>query len=125
MRAVALDDDGGEVTADSADLAATRLGAILGTPAYMPPEQLAGADVDARADQFGFCASLWEALFGTRPFTGATPAEVKSSIESSAPAVGAPGVRVRGVPRHVVAALRRGLQPLHWRARAQAERGEQ
>ena len=71
--------------ADVAD--ADDAGAIMGTPAYMPPEQLAGDDVDARADQFAFCASLWEALFGVRP---------------------PDGERSRRVPRHVVDALRRG-----------------
>ncbi|HTJ47636.1 MAG TPA: serine/threonine-protein kinase [Kofleriaceae bacterium] len=88
----------------------TRTGAILGTPAYMAPEQLAGDDVDARADQFAFCAALWEALYGARPFVGDTPAEVKAAIESSAPRV-ASGPRARRVPRHVEHALRRGLDP--------------
>jgi len=42
-------------------------GAILGTPAYMAPEQLRGAPADARSDQYGFCVALWEALSGKRP----------------------------------------------------------
>jgi tetratricopeptide (TPR) repeat protein len=40
----------------------TQDGAVMGTPAYMAPEQLASADVDARADQYAFCKSLGEAL---------------------------------------------------------------
>jgi len=42
-------------------------GVILGTPAYMAPEQLRGAPADAQSDQYGFCVALWEALYGKRP----------------------------------------------------------
>ncbi|MBA3462537.1 MAG: serine/threonine protein kinase, partial [Deltaproteobacteria bacterium] len=43
----------------------TATGTVLGTPRYMPPEQLTGPDIDARADQFSFCVALYEALYGT------------------------------------------------------------
>ncbi|HEX3764352.1 MAG TPA: protein kinase [Kofleriaceae bacterium] len=45
----------------------TAAGRFAGTPGYMAPEQLAGAAVDARADQYSFCAALYEALVGQLP----------------------------------------------------------
>jgi tetratricopeptide (TPR) repeat protein/predicted Ser/Thr protein kinase len=50
----------------------TELGAVLGTPPYMAPEQLVGEKVDARTDQFSFCVTLHEALYGEKPFAPAS-----------------------------------------------------
>jgi eukaryotic-like serine/threonine-protein kinase len=48
----------------------TVTGALVGTPAYMAPEQHAGQPVDVRADQFALAVTMWEAIWGTRPFVG-------------------------------------------------------
>lgn len=64
-------DSGSVGTTDSGMSARlTQTGRFLGTPAYMAPEQHLGLRVDARSDQFAFCISLWEALFGSRPYRG-------------------------------------------------------
>jgi tetratricopeptide (TPR) repeat protein len=58
----------------------TNTGSIMGTPAYMAPEQFAGASTDARTDQFAYCVSLYQALYGVRPFPGSTPHELARAV---------------------------------------------
>ena len=66
---------------DSAlNLELTQPGALLGTPAYMAPEQHLGRPTDARADQFAFCVALWEALYGRRPFKGESWQELIDNV---------------------------------------------
>ncbi|MCA9706101.1 MAG: serine/threonine protein kinase [Myxococcales bacterium] len=48
----------------------TEAGAVVGTPAYMAPEQHRGEAVDARSDQFAFCVALYRVLYGGSPFEG-------------------------------------------------------
>jgi WD40 repeat protein/tRNA A-37 threonylcarbamoyl transferase component Bud32 len=55
-------------------------GALVGTPAYMAPEQLARGKADVRSDVFAFCVSFYEGLYGERPFTAPTIAELSQAI---------------------------------------------
>jgi serine/threonine protein kinase/tetratricopeptide (TPR) repeat protein len=59
----------------------TVTGTLLGTVAYMPYEQLRGRTADALSDQFSFCASLWEALYGVRAFAGSSPYALVTSLK--------------------------------------------
>ena len=51
----------------AAEAEASLEGSLIGTPAYMAPEQLRGETVDARADQFAFAVALWQGLYGELP----------------------------------------------------------
>jgi serine/threonine protein kinase len=62
------------------DVQLTRTGAMMGTPAYMAPEQFLGTPTDARTDQFSFCIALYEALYGERPFAGNTMFTLTSNV---------------------------------------------
>ena len=81
LLAPTLADDGSEVTtlSDEASLQLTRTGAIVGTPAFMAPEQHRGEAVGAAADQYAFCASLHGALYGTLPFSGDSLADLHTA----------------------------------------------
>jgi tetratricopeptide (TPR) repeat protein len=78
----------------------------IGTPAYMSPEHIDGANVDARSDQFSYCVALAQAMLGERPFIADTLPELARKIvqaELSTKVAHARG----GVGR----LLRRGLSP--------------
>ncbi|MCH9684632.1 MAG: serine/threonine protein kinase [Deltaproteobacteria bacterium] len=79
---------------------------IVGTRGYMAPEQLLGLGVSPRADQFSFCVALFEALYGVRPYPGATAVETATSFARGNLVI--PDDR-RGVPARVHEALLRGL----------------
>ncbi|MCR9165598.1 MAG: tetratricopeptide repeat protein [Nannocystaceae bacterium] len=87
--------------------ALTQTGAIMGTPAYMAPEQHNASTISPASDQFAFCVSLWEALAGERPFAGQTYGELAGNVVvgriRSPPATAT-------APRRVFDVLRTGLQ---------------
>jgi eukaryotic-like serine/threonine-protein kinase len=84
----------------------TRVGALVGTPSYMAPEQFGHKELTAAADQFAFFVTLWEALYGERPFRGDSPVELIANIldgTRSSPA------KARAVPGWLRRVCERGL----------------
>ncbi len=84
----------------------THAGSIMGTPAYMAPEQFLGEEVTARSDQFAYCVALWEGLYGERPFTGSTRADLIANVTRGRVREAPKGTRV---PAWVRVVLVRGL----------------
>jgi len=84
----------------------TRTGSIMGTPAYMAPEQFLAQAADARADIFAFAAALYEALYGELPFAGDTFAERHAAVVDG---VVRPAPEGASVPAWLRCVLLRGL----------------
>ncbi len=85
----------------------TTEGEIVGTPAYMAPEQLQAQRVDSRSDQFAVATVLYEALYRERPFDGATVRELLENILAGRVKPPPAGAKV---PRGVRAVLLRALK---------------
>lgn len=105
IRDLAMDPASHSVSGLSAQL--TAAGIVIGTPAYMAPEQHRGATTDAKSDQYSYCIALFEALYGTRPFRAdnlASLVEKKEIGVASTP-------HERRVPRWVERIVLRGLAP--------------
>jgi serine/threonine protein kinase len=98
----------------------TASGVVVGTPAYMAPEQWSGGRAGPRADQYSFCVALAEALTGERPTAGATVDDLAEAAErhgrSAPPAllrVVARGLLARPRDRHPdMDAIAQLLEPL-------------
>ncbi|SEU14168.1 WD40 repeat domain-containing serine/threonine protein kinase [Stigmatella erecta] len=69
----------------SSDGGLTRVGTVMGTPAYMPPEQAAGMPVDERADVYALGAILYHLLAGARPYDGDTSDQVLTRVIKGPP----------------------------------------
>lgn len=78
----------------------------LGTFEFTAPERLRGAPGDPRSDQFSYCVSLWELIYGTLPFTGETRAQLLESIERRDRRV---DLALPDLPRRLRAILEQGL----------------
>ncbi|HET6373490.1 MAG TPA: protein kinase [Candidatus Polarisedimenticolia bacterium] len=109
-------DPGGSATGSSASQlsmsptlmhGATQMGTILGTAAYMAPEQAAGVAVDRRADIWSFGAVLYEMLTGRRLFDGETVSHVLAAVLKDTPDFAA---LPAGTPDRIVDLLRRCLR---------------
>ncbi len=88
------------------ELELTNSGMVLGTPAYMAPEQFTGGNVDPRTDQFNYCVALYEALYGTRPYKGKSFDELGDNVCDGKVRPPPPGTRVSRAMRVI---LLRGL----------------
>jgi tetratricopeptide (TPR) repeat protein/tRNA A-37 threonylcarbamoyl transferase component Bud32 len=84
----------------------TQAGNVLGTPAYMSPEQHFGRPAGPTSDQFSFSITLYEALYGVRPFDGETWAAIRAQVEEG---VVPPPPLESPVPRRLFKVLARGL----------------
>jgi serine/threonine protein kinase len=80
----------------------TATGLFVGTPAYMAPELFTGAGADQRSDQFAFCVSLYEGIYGERPFSGETAREIADNVTEGRVSPAPPRTRVPGWLRAIV-----------------------
>lgn len=86
--------------------AVTRVGAILGTPLYMSPEQCRGQQLDARSDIYSIGVVAYQMLAGATPFGGDTLSVMKMHTEAAPPPLREKNKKVsKRAARHVMSAL--------------------
>jgi len=101
-------------TAELSSVQLTHTGAALGTPAYMAPEQFRDEPTDARTDQFSFCVSLYEALYGEPPFQAATVHDLAHAVCNGQVREAPQGSQTPGWLREVVLRGLRGDPSARW-----------
>jgi serine/threonine-protein kinase len=79
-------DFGLAIDADSGVDNLTQVGTVLGTPAYMSPEQLKGEPLDARSDLYSLGLVIYESLTGERPFAGSVTTLMHKMLHAEPPA---------------------------------------
>ncbi|HWN67726.1 MAG TPA: serine/threonine-protein kinase [Haliangium sp.] len=89
------------------DAQLTAHGMVVGTPAYMSPEQHDNRGIEARSDQFAFCVTLYQALYGRKPFAGKTTEEIKENVLAGRVVTPPRGAQV---PRWLQRIVLRGLE---------------
>ncbi|MBL4689410.1 MAG: protein kinase, partial [Nannocystaceae bacterium] len=99
--------DTGPAVPPAQDPALTEAGVVVGTPAYMAPEQHRGLPLTTAADQYAFATALFEALTGSRPHQGLPTEALAEAKLRGSPA----WPRDTGVPARVCEAVCRGLAP--------------
>lgn len=92
----------------SAQICQTRTGTILGTLAYMAPEQYRGAQPSFAADQFSFCVALYRALYGHLPYDAASSTLYQARVRTRDVRPPAAGTKVT---KSIRSAILRGLSP--------------
>jgi serine/threonine protein kinase len=97
-----------ETSTRAADPGVSTPGAVVGTVAYMSPEQATGGNVDLRSDIFSFGTMLYEMATGSRPFTGTSAADTLSAVVRAQPKP--PGEIATSLPRELERMILRCLR---------------
>ncbi len=94
----------GDVTSGGSFLSTpmTQAGTIVGTPGYMAPEQYLGGPVDEQSDQYSFCVTVYEMLFGLRPHRARRFGELKKKVLAGRPDPVPPEAKVPARYRRIV-----------------------
>ncbi|NQT35570.1 serine/threonine protein kinase, partial [bacterium] len=97
----------------------TRQGMVVGTPAYMPPEQINGTEIDQRSDMFSLGATFYESLTGTSPFYAENFSEIMKKVLNAYPQK--PSAVIKDIPTELDQIILRLLEKQPTRRYASAD----